>query len=552
MSNNNDHRVIVIGLDGATFDIIKPLVRQGRLPHVARLMERGAHGNLISTLPPITPTAWTTFMTGVNPGKHGLFDFLTIRPGTYDFTPVPANQHGCQTLWRLLSEAGKTVIALDVPFTYPPEPLNGYMITGYGTPRGEDIIFTYPPKLRQELTEQCGDCEVASYPTEHSLRSKYFRWWNDILDNRDAIAAYLLNKVEWDLFMIVYGGTDNLQHALWHFLDPLQPAYHTATGSMYREKLFGYYQRVDQSIGRLLAQTGEDVYVIIMSDHGFGSTRTGQYLTKLLMDEGLLHFRSPRMLAGLGEKAVKRTLEMYHAVPLLSRIVRRLGPRQKLGLRRTMEQLALLPTAENTDWTRTRAFPGGYGLQIYINEKGRYPQGIVEPGDQCETLQVEISEHLLARRDPGTGRPIVKAVHLRQDIYHGPAAQAAPDLLIEYTNFYDPENDHGPAPEATYASLEGNHTLEGVLIAYGPAIACGPLREAQIADLTPTILYLMGLPVPSNMDGHVLIDILDPAILQDQPITYSAAGESIVSDYEYSEVEMEQVKAQLRALGYIE
>lgn len=144
-------RALIVGLDGATFDVIQPLVEQGRLPNLARMMREGAWGPLRSTVPPISPTAWTTFATGVGPGVHGVYDFVRFRPGTTERVPVPAGKHGRATLWRLFSRADRRVVVLDVPFTHPPEPVDGVMITGYGTPRTPGTVYTHPADLPQRL-----------------------------------------------------------------------------------------------------------------------------------------------------------------------------------------------------------------------------------------------------------------------------------------------------------------------------------------------------------------------------------------------------------------
>ncbi|MDY7076295.1 MAG: alkaline phosphatase family protein [Chloroflexota bacterium] len=548
----NAQKVLVVGLDGATFDIIKPLIALGRLPNLGMLIDEGSHGPLRSTLPPITPTAWTSYATGKNPGQHGLFDFQHIRPETYDFVPVPANQHGQKSLWRILGEHDKKVVVIDVPFTYPPEEVNGYMITGYGTPVTEDCVFTYPPDLRSELVTQCGSCDVASPGVETNLHPSFFHRWDEILASRDKITDYLMGKVPWDFFMIVYGVTDNMQHTLWHFVEPLHPAYHSPEGARYREKLFSYYEKVDTLLGKLLVRAGDECHVLIMSDHGFGSTRTGQYLNKLLMDEGLLRYQGSRFLPGFGDRLMKKVLDVYHTMPIFSRLMKRLGGKQKVGLRKVLESSAILPTPDNTAWEETRAFPGGYGLQVYINLKGRYPQGTVNPGQEYEDLLQNLRQRLLALSDPVSGERIIHQVYDAREIYKGPAAAQAPDLIIEYTNFYRPGNTHAP-PETINPGLEGNHAMDGIFIAKGPHILRKKVENTNITDLAPTILYLMGIPVPDDMDGQVLTDVISETHLKARPIAYAVATgkEDSVSGYDYTEEEMESIRDRLRSLGYI-
>lgn len=541
-------RILVLGLDGGTFDVIKPLVAQGKLPTLSRLLKNGAHGVLRSTYPPITPSAWLSFAIGKNPGKHGIYDFQKVNPQTYQFYPIPAGQHGQKSIWKLVSEQGGQVIVLDVPFTYPPEEVNGCIITGYGTPEVEGAQFTYPSTLREELIETCGSCELG-YPVgiKYSVQDDFFQLWDEVIESRNRISTYLMDKVDWDFFMIVYGITDNLSHATWPYLEPQHPAYHEENSAKYRQKLFDYYERIDQEMGQLLARCDDQTTVIVMSDHGFGSTPTPKYLTKLLLDAGLLHYKSNPV----SQTLMRVALNAYYNVPFLSRFTRSLSGRGRMGLKKALTKTAIFPTQKMIDWEKTKAFPGGYGLQVYLNTKGKYPQGTVSPGAEYEALQDEIIERLLAFREPINGQPIIKAVYKAQDIYSGPQFDSAPDLIIEYNNVYSPDQEEYKGKLNN--SLEGNHVMEGILIAQGPDIVPGELPEQNIIDLAPTILHLMGHPVPKDMDGRVITQMIDSNLMARSPVRVGeAAVTEQVNEQGYSEEEAEQVRDQLRALGYIE
>lgn len=542
-------RVLIVGLDGGTFDIIRPLVAEGRLPNLARLMGEGASSVLRSTCPPITPTAWTSFATGKNPGQHGIYDFLKLNPATYQFSPVPARQHVHKSLWRIISNHGGKVVVVDVPFTYPPEEVNGCILTGYGTPTGDDVVFTYPPQLREELAAACGRCDMGFMPegTKYNLQADFFQSWDRILENRSCVAAYLMERVDWDFYMIVYGVIDNMEHALWPFLEPQHPAYYEKEAAHYREMLFRYYEKVDRELGRLLERCDDQTTVIIMSDHGFGSTPTPKYLTKLLLEEGLLHYKANP----LSERLMRIALQAYYRVPLLSRFVRRLSGRQKMGLKKVLTAAAIFPTPDRIDWQRTRAFPGGYGLQVYINLKGKYAQGTVSPGAEYQALQDHIINRLLALRDPVSGQPIFKAVYRAQEIYSGAEMDGAPDLIVEYNNLHSP-NEDAPRDRLNNA-LEGNHVMEGIFIAHGPQVLPTELPAREIVDIAPTVLYLLGLPVPEDMDGRVITEMIAPDHLQQHPVEYGeAATTTQVNVQDYTEEEAELVREQLRALGYID
>jgi len=545
------HRVLILGLDGATFDIIKPMVAQGKLPHLARLMREGTHGVLASTFPPITPTAWTSFMTGKNPGRHGIFDFEQAAWGSYDFRPVPANQHGHKTLWRIAGEQGRTAVVIDVPFTYPPEPIRGYMITGYGTPVAGAPSFTHPPGLEQELAAACGECRPAIPESLPNLTPDFFREWDRLLDNRDCINDYLLQEVDWDLYMIVFGVTDNVQHVLWNYLEPLHPDYHSKEGADFRARLFHYYERVDASIGRMLAHVDEGTHVVVMSDHGFGSVRPGLFLPGLLMEWGMLKFRQSA-LAGVGERAMRFVLNLYRRSPRLRAMLNRMRTENKERLRSAMTKANLLPSMDQVDWSRTKVFATRFGVNLFVNRVGRFPHGIVQPGAEYEALLRELEERLLSLRDEALGTPVVKAVHRRETLYQGEHTDLGPDLVVEWANLYDSARDGQDGVRVP--GVVGNHVPEGVYILHGPGVRPGATLDAQITDIAPTVLYLMGLPVPSDMDGRVLLEALEPAYTRDHPVM---AGEPAVvagpvEGYSYSAEEQAQIEEQLRGLGYID
>jgi len=552
MMKDQRQKVLIVGLDGATFDVICPLVTAGRMPNVGSLMTTGTHGILRSTIPPITPTAWTSFMTGVNPGKHGIYDFQRAVPGSHEFRPVPAGQHEYKSIWRLASEAGKAVVSLDVPFTYPPEVINGCLISGYGTPVSEDVDFTWPRGLAQELREEFGECRPAVLEQLPNRTAEFFREWDRLLVNRVAIAHYLWSRVDWDLFMIVLGVTDNVQHVLWNYLDPRHQDYYAPHATEYREILYGYYEKADAFLGTLLDRVDDDTTVLIMSDHGFGSTRPGLFLPQLLMDMNMLHYRGGSRATQRSSGLMRSLLKYYNSVPWLRRLLLRTSSRYKTALKHLLEKGALIPSLENIDWAHTRAFPTAFGLHIYVNRADRYPEGIVHPGEEYKQLLEQLRRSLLAVTEPVTGEPIIRAVYRGDETYQGKWFESAPDLIVEYTNFFNPDRE--PNPANTLSGIGGSHVPEGIVVAAGSAIRGGIVEGAQIEDLAPTILHLLGLSVPSDMDGRVLHEILADEWIDSHPAVYdgSARRESVEEhEYAYSKAEVEQVREQLSGLGYL-
>lgn len=250
-------KVLVVGLDGATWDIIRPLVAEGRLPTIARLLDKGASGTLYSTTPPVTPAAWTTFFTGKNPGKHGIYDFQRLNHETYELTSVRTEQHREQTLWELLGEAGFRSIILDVPFTYPPRPFNGIMITGYGTPRVSNTTFTHPVDLTEHLPPRLHSEIRVALPSYRFDRSRPFiQEWQEIMRGRQKLLRYMIDEEEWDLFMVVFSITDNMAHVFWTYIDPAHPNYFRPEAEEYREAFLGAYEQGDRILGELMERAG--------------------------------------------------------------------------------------------------------------------------------------------------------------------------------------------------------------------------------------------------------------------------------------------------------
>lgn len=541
MVAHNRPRVLIVGLDGATFDVIQPLVAQGRLPNLAAMMERGTWGELRSTIPSITPTAWTSFATGKGPGKHGLFDFQILDPNTYDLTPARGYRHGHKTLWGLLTEAGRSSIILDVPFTFPPEAIQGIMVSGFGTPRTPGTAFTHPPGLADELRARYGDFQVA-LPRERFDRSQnFFSEWDQVLSSRQRVAVDLMDQREWDLFMIVLSATDNLAHAVWTYYDPGHPNYYTADGPQFRHGFEASYEKSDAFLGALMERApGADV--IVMSDHGFGTGRPRQYLFNALVRGGFLHYGG----AG-GGRLTHLVTNLYIRFPWLRESVKNLRPGNRRQLKRVLGSRRLMPGLENTDLARSQVLPANFGLQLYVHRSDRFAQGPVQPAEAEEVCR-RVSGYLLSLRDPLSGEQVIGKVHRAEEIYPGPRLDQAPDLVIEYTNMYRPR---ASAPRLN-PGLEGRHERQGVFLAHGPHLGQSSPEGARIEDVAPTVLHLLDVPVPEDMDGRVLVEALASDFFAGRAVQF---GPPALAEHtpggDYSPEEQAEVEAQLRALGYI-
>lgn len=555
--NDTRRRVVVVGLDGATLDVIRPLVEAGRLPTLARLMQDGAHGELTTTIPPVTAPAWTSFMTGKNPGQHGLFDFMRRRADSYFLTPVNSQSRAGRTVWGLAGEAGKRVVVMNVPVTYPPDPVSGDLVTGMLTPPSQDE-YTYPPELKDEIEREIGDFVV--YPREVYAKGKagnFMAHLRHTLDQRLKVVLHLMRSRDWDFFMVVFPETDTVQHGLTVATDPNHPAYDADEAAQYGDAINEIYERADAALAEIVAELRDDDTLIVMSDHGFGSLYRFMYVNNFLADIGALRFRrnpvslAKRLLFKLG-LTVKTAYGIALAVGLGK--LRRSMDKRRGGYK--MLRRFFLSFAD-VDWKRSQAYAVGYIGQVFINTQGREPQGSVAPGEEYERVRAGIVEKLRALKDPADGAPLVDDIYLKEEIYSGAYLAEAPDIVffprnLETIAFGDFEFPSNKLVEPAYA-ISGHHRMNGILFVRGPGVKAGAAVDgARIIDMAPTILYNLGLPVPDDMDGAVLEAAYAPEVFERVPVTFSAGeGGAKGDEPDYSAEDQAEIEERLRSLGYL-
>lgn len=545
-------KVMIVGLDGATFDVIKPLVAAGKLPNLAYMMQNGAWGPLQSAVPPITPTAWTSIFTGKNPGKYGIYDFKVFNSQTYQTRTLRINEHREKSLWHILGETGKQNIILDVPFTYPPMRLEGWMLTGYGTPRLPETVFTYPKNLREQLPESLRSEVAVAVPTHPFDRSKAFlEEWREVMNGRHRLLKYLITQRNWDFFFHVFTITDNLAHIFWTYLEPSHPNYYRPEAPEYRQAFFDGYQQCDAILGDMLEWAGPETTSFIISDHGFGSIYPRQYLYQRLHDGDFLRYLSPPYLSLVSDRFMKWAMHTYTRLPFLRELVKNSRPQHQKAVKEILKKSNLLPSTDSVDYRRSPVLASGFGLQLWINEQGRFATGPVLPSEKTGLID-QIISYLLSDRDETTGQLIIAKVYRGQEIYHGAAIASAPDVIIEYTNFYQPE----ATPGQNNPNLEGGHTPEGIFLAYGPTIHPGSIQKAELTDLAPTILHLFGEAVPPDMDGQVLTQLFRQQYIAEHPVRYGIKPAQFstipaLTMQDYTAAEEAEVEDQLRQLGYL-
>jgi len=555
-------RVLVIGIDGATFDLARPWAEAGDLPNLARLMAEGVHGPLESTLPPVTSPAWPTFATGKNPGKHSVFDF--IRPlvaspprrgggGGSQFELVNATSIRAPTLWQILSDAGRHVGVMNVPVTYPPAPVNGFIIAGMLSPVGG--TFTYPADLLDRYTGRMKPYRIAPHVQyKEGNEAKFAADLLDMVERRGEYALRLMADYPYDFLMFHFQATDIMQHAFWKFVDPSHPRYDPQAAARFGPALKQVYQRVDGFIGQMLDRSlleKDNTTIIVMSDHGFGPLHYVVNLNLFLLDQGLLQLKRgawTRLKTGLF-RAGLTPASIWHLI-------------ERAGLQNYVWQVSKSTrnrvvgkflSFDDVDWSHTLAYSIGHVGQVYVNLRGREPEGIVEPGAEYEAVRQRASDALRQLRHPKTGQPLVDRVIPGDQVAHGPYAHRSPDLHVVLDGYraiaFPLFATDSRIVTRQIRGDSGCHRLHGIFIAWGAAVRPGEkVENARILDLAPTILHLMNLPVPDDMDGRVLTE----ALTTSRRVEHRPAGPTgDEAEAGLSAEETAEVEERLRALGYL-
>jgi predicted AlkP superfamily phosphohydrolase/phosphomutase len=551
-----NHKALIIGLDGATWTLLRPWIDQGHLPNLARLVNEGASGPLTTTIPPVSASAWVSFATGCNPGKHGAFDFVFPQPGGYDIGVINVKVRGVPPFWKSIEEAGGQVGLMSVPITYPPQPINGFTVNGFLVPN-EQSAYTYPPELKEELKHNGQRWPLHEFEGNRSRHPG--RFLQDMLDfdvTRTDTIVWLMQHKPWDTLACVLKTPDTVQHELWHIIDPTHPRYAAELNRQFAPAVLDYFKKIDECVGRIIAAAPPETFAAIMSDHGGGPFHKFFHVNNWLAQQGLLKFkRAPLSM-------IKRALFKLGFTPITSlKIVNllrlgRLRRRVKRGRGRGMLKRFFLSFGD-VDWSRTNAFAVGNFGQIYINLKGQRSQGIVEPGVEYEAVRDQIIRSALALRDPDGGDQVIAAVYKKEELYHGDRVPVAPDLILhtdrsKYVSFGHADFGSNKLLEASVGQT-GHHTMDGIVVLHGEGVRPKTGIKGNIIDIAPTVLYALGLPIPAIMDGQVMQSAFSAEYLAAHPIVRAAADESASSGstHAYSEEDEAQVMDRLRELGYV-
>jgi predicted AlkP superfamily phosphohydrolase/phosphomutase len=584
--NPNDHpevkkrpKVVIIGLDAATWTLIRPWIAEGGMPNLAKLVNAGVSGKLESVLPPITPPAWTSFMTGKNPGKHGVFHFVETERGGYAMNYANGGSRRSPTIWKLLNDAGFSVGTMNIPFTYPPEALNGFQISGLDTPTANSP-FVHPPALKRELIDHFGkinhDVRFLGFMSTDRRRAQVLAEMEKTDRQWAAIALYLLEHHPQDVMMFVLMSIDTVQHYFWQYMDRTHFLHDPKAEPRFGNAVRQVYERLDAITGQIIAKLPADTTVFVVSDHGGGPVvdRT-VFLNRYLHQLGLLRYRKIRT-GGLEERFGPHRIGSNIMRRGFSLLRKSLSSRQKNFLAdvfptlRKRAELAYT-SFQNIDWNRTKAYCSevlASPPSIWINLKGVKPAGTVDPADY-KALTDFIIEKLGELKDPRTGKPIIARVYRRDEIFHGPFSDEGADIVLDWwsedslfstqPSFRKDKSkppvmirEHRPSEDSEWG---GTHRLYGILIGRGPALkTAAEIENAHLIDIAPTVLYLLGVPVPEDLDGKVLTNALQSDFLAAHRVQAGDASGISQTDRSsgYTEEESTKVEERLRALGYLE
>lgn len=536
-------KTILIGLDGATFTVLEPMMTEGVMPFLRDFVATGVRASLRSVIPALTPPAWTSLMTGKRPGEHGVFDFFQKEaPESRVFRFTASDDIRSDTIWSLASESGRRVTALNFPLMFPPPAVNGCVVPGGWMPWRQLRLGCHPPGLFDRLKnlptfsprELSHDMTLEEKALEGCEREEYSDWirlhtrrelrWSEVL-------LHLMEEEPADLTAVLFDGVDKLQHLCWRFLDPaFRSDAPTPWEQEVRELCEGYFHQLDGLIAKIVGRAGPEATVVLASDHGFGPTSDIVYLNTWLEQQGYLAWADDGATESDGSQRVGISQIARHVFEL--------------------------------DWTRTVAYaatPSSQGIHIVGQTPGA-DAGV--PPESYDRVRDGLVNALRRLRHPLTGQPVVAEVHLREDVFAGPYESFAPDLTIILENDGVVSILRSDTPVRRRPEPVGTHRPEGIFLARGPGIRSGvTLAELSILDVAPLLLHCLDVPIPDDVSGRLPLEAFESPAPQRRSVRAvpiprvepaAKAKELAPSVAAYDASEEALVLRRLSALGYLE
>jgi predicted AlkP superfamily phosphohydrolase/phosphomutase len=540
------NRAVVIGLDGVSWQLLDPLIEADVMPRLGRLRERSCWGVLTSTVPTYTPPAWTSAATGVNPGRHGIYGFMEGHAQYERQGLMHSGKIQAPTVWEIANSQSTRAGIYNVPLTYPPRPIDGWMVSGMLTPgygerkrgfaawsnggTGEELerrILEWAPGYAVDLSANWEQDWRDAGLCERALAS---------LEQRYTVLSNLLELDPVDVVFAVLETPDRLQHVYYRYMDPADILFESAGGKELRPYIHRCYAAMDRIVGLLEDYAGANGGVLLCSDHGFTTWEFSVHTNALLEQWGYLRLkRGARIM---------QTRPARSLVPLAKRILPAKAARGAKG--RTFAAI---------DWSHTRAFASPIPQQgVFVNLRGRERFGIVPP-DELDATKSDLVRRFRALMGPD-GAPVTDTVYRAEDVFSGDALEGAPDVLpvlrdhryeLDDEIFHrDPFTDQRHLPR-------GVHHPRGIGAIGGPGVEAGNRLRGTVLDITPSLLYLAGLAVPEGLDGSVLSEAFHGDHMANHPVSTAAPLSSTSTEERspYSEQEEAVIEESLRGLGYL-
>lgn len=513
MSAKNKNRLLVVALAEATFDLIIPWMEEGELPAFKKFFEEGTTGKLKSSVPMITPQMWGNLITGKNPGHHGLFDFWQ-RGKDGKFKEVNGSQIKVKPIWKLLTEKGLSSGIVNIPFTYPPQKINGFMISGEDAP-GAHPSIAYPNKIYNEVVEKFGRYRLKDIFPGGRKKEDYLTLVEEDIRKQTDVLVYLILKNNWDFFFTFYSATAITQHYFWKDMQ--------LSNNEYKDIIKNAYKSLDAAIDRLIKSAGENTIVFLISECGAGPLISGVQINTWLQKERFLTFKnsngkSQKKISSSKGKSLLRSKISDFRKNVQTHIPQSLFYFTNKNMHWLKRWIQTYLAGSDIDWNKTLAFSRGKEGDIFINLKGRDPNGVVEQ-EQYENVRDQIIQKLSSLIDPSNGKKAVNKVYRREELYSGPYIEFAPDLIIDWvdSSYMPTESDRDKDSvfvERWRANMNwptsGSHRTDGILLARGPGITKNKkIENSGIIDMTPTWLYLLNQEIPNDMEGNVIRDLFD-------------------------------------------
>jgi predicted AlkP superfamily phosphohydrolase/phosphomutase len=550
-----DKKVFEILFDGAPFDVLFPLAQEGILPTMNKILKKGSFNLLKSTLPPISPVAIPSLVTGQDPGKHGLFGFGYLENGR--FKPFTSKNISSNAIWDILSSVKKKSILLNIPLTYPAFEVNGVMISGPPSPGNR--IDTYPPDLMSVIKSEIGeykvDIDIKKLDYKGINETEFINEAYRVTKIREKTMHYLMQNYEWDLFLAGFTTLDRMQHVFYGYYDRESPFYNEEK----RNVLLEYYQELDDILERTISLLNDEVLLFIVSDHGF------EYIKKYVGLNNLL----------VKGKFVKiRSKSEFFSIEKITSILQKIGLGYlKKALPYKVSNLIenIFPRKLDYDNSDCFAFAGN---KIYINDKYKLnidkyefiKQKIINDKyklniDKYEFIKQKIISYLYSIEDPESKEKIVEKIYHKNDIYKG-NLENVPDLLVILKKGYSTktwgnnifEKIKINENETNYTATHHNfYSQRGIFMSLGSEIKNVINLKFDIMDITPTILYILGVPILNNLDGTITHQIFkDDVIFKEVKIKSKEKSHDIYKEDDLTEEDNEAIIERLKKLGYIQ